>query len=353
MKIEIASLRLVGCGPFDDVTLDFCDKDGKPKKTILLAGANGSGKTTVLEEIISIFEHMTEERLDESAFQNGFAVNSILPRSDYVQIEAFLDNGFYSVYFGDKPKDAKYEFPYMGYPRFNSLFEEASDYSKDAWESFRKSDLIQKMYEQEKGKKIGIEPEQGSAPPSILYFSRPRKIKVSRGATAYKEKFQYNFTWRNPDTLDFQGSLASYIFYWSIQDNQKEYNSIIEFLNNLEIIDKKFAADKANFGAIVVLPNGKTHSVDEMSSGEQNLFIILLELRRRLTHGSIVMIDEVEESLHPAYQYKLIYALQKLQAMYHFQLIMTTHSLDILDAVGPGNTLFLTDYSELKVELTK
>ena len=65
------------------------------------------------------------------------------------------------------------------------------------------------------------------------------------------------------------------------------------------------------------------------------------------------MIDEVEGSLHPAYQYKLIYALEKIQEEFDFQLIMSTHSVDILDAVGPGNTLFLTDYSDLKVELMK
>ena len=98
---------------------------------------------------------------------------------------------------------------------------------------------------------------------------------------------------------------------------------------------------------MITLHDGSMHPLDQMSSGEQNIFILLISLWKQLSPGSIVMIDEVEGSLHPAYQYKLMFALQKLQDIWDFQLIITSHSVDVLRAIGPGNTLILTDYERI------
>jgi predicted ATP-dependent endonuclease of OLD family len=110
MKIEITSLRLVNFGPFDDVTIDFCDADGKPKDTILLAGANGSGKTTVLKVIFSAFKNLgfdlnsyktndsSADFMDFHTMNQEFG-NPILDSADYIQIDMWIDNFNFSFYY--------------------------------------------------------------------------------------------------------------------------------------------------------------------------------------------------------------------------------------------------------------
>lgn len=306
MKLEIASLRLVGCGPFDDVTLDFCDPDGKPKKTILLAGANGSGKTTVLEAI-------------SKAISVSLSPRQQLDRpKGYGQLSLRTDGRLAALEFGvprpegiDRPQEAeRYVIEYLSIMRASLVDEERGDY-----------------------------------PPAVLYFPHPRQLNPVKAEFLHPEEFRYTPVYRYQDSDAFPGSLSSYLI-WLEYSAPDDYATTIAYLDSLQINGKKFGVVRKKLQAVVTTPDGATHPVDEMSSGEQQLFMILLELRRRLTKGSIVLIDEVEESLHPAYQYKLIYALEKLQEEFDLQLIMTTHSEDVFEAIGPENTLILMDYSK-------
>jgi len=49
--MHLVGLRLVGVGPFDDVTLPFADDDGEPRRLTVIQGAGGVGKTTILTAI--------------------------------------------------------------------------------------------------------------------------------------------------------------------------------------------------------------------------------------------------------------------------------------------------------------
>ncbi|MDI1450583.1 hypothetical protein [Polyangium sp. 6x1] len=47
----LARIRLVGLGPFGDITLPFCDPDGSPRRLCVIFGGEGVGKTAVLAAI--------------------------------------------------------------------------------------------------------------------------------------------------------------------------------------------------------------------------------------------------------------------------------------------------------------
>ena len=47
----LARIRLVGLGPFGDITLPFCDADGSPRRLCVIFGGEGVGKTAVLAAI--------------------------------------------------------------------------------------------------------------------------------------------------------------------------------------------------------------------------------------------------------------------------------------------------------------
>ena len=51
LSIEFENHSILG-----NLKLDFTDKNGNPVDTIILAGENGCGKTTILEELYNLWD---------------------------------------------------------------------------------------------------------------------------------------------------------------------------------------------------------------------------------------------------------------------------------------------------------
>ncbi len=51
--MQLSQVRLVEFGPFEDLTVSFCDASGVPRKLVVLLGASGVGKTSLLAAIAS------------------------------------------------------------------------------------------------------------------------------------------------------------------------------------------------------------------------------------------------------------------------------------------------------------
>ena len=49
--MQLSSVRLVGVGPFEDLALPFSDDEGRPRRVVVVVGAGGVGKTTLLAAI--------------------------------------------------------------------------------------------------------------------------------------------------------------------------------------------------------------------------------------------------------------------------------------------------------------
>ncbi len=92
-----------------------------------------------------------------------------------------------------------------------------------------------------------------------------------------------------------------------------------------------------------------------ISSGEDNLFIILtalLSLKYYFDNTastqdilSILLIDELDASLHPAFQLKLLNLFNKYSKKYKIQIFFTTHSLTLIEQAlkSSANVLYLLD----------
>ena len=53
--MKIRKLQLTGYKVFDELELDFTDLEGNTLDTVVLAGVNGSGKTSLLDLLEAIF----------------------------------------------------------------------------------------------------------------------------------------------------------------------------------------------------------------------------------------------------------------------------------------------------------
>lgn len=72
-------------------------------------------------------------------------------------------------------------------------------------------------------------------------------------------------------------------------------------------------------------------SLVDLSSGEQHELVMLYELLFSVKENSIILIDEPELSLHVGWQVRFIPDLQRIQKLRPMQIIMATHSPQIIN----------------------
>ena len=335
MKIQLQSLRVINCGPLRDVCIHFNTNGDSP--VTVLAGANGSGKTTALELIVGLAEML----LPNSELP---PVRPMLLRSEYTQADWLVDGERFSLFHGNKPDDAALAGSSFGRVGVAGNFQEQKHGHLPAMlrAQVRKQEAELNDLNDFDGRPGG---NKGSdqALPSVLYFPYTRSLLPITGDQMFKETTPYQWVYFYQIVMQFKGSLDSYLIWLEYVD-AKNYAAAIQFLNELDLDGKTFSISRRDLKAVVTTPDGGTHFLAGMSSGEQNILILLLELRRHLLPHSLVLIDEIENSLHPAFQRRLVNCLTRLRETIPFQLIATSHSLTILEAFGTQTARILTQF---------
>jgi predicted ATPase len=344
MKLALRFLRVKECGPLRDVCIDFCDVSGKPRPVTVLAGANGSGKTTVLELIATLAELIDRNSRRFTPRPRSVSERSILARTDYAVIEMNLEDAPLTVTLSSEV-DEESETSYVLLPEHQGYFAIEGDTNFQQERINKLQDLIWSSQK----RNIAF-PDFASwqltemiFAPSILYFPHSRQLMSLSGTQIQKDETKFEWVHRYENVREFAGSLDSYLI-WLDYAEPETFARVIKFLNELDFDGKTFGVLRKELKAIVTTRDGRTHGVAELSSGEQNILIMCLELRRRLLPHSIVLIDEIENSLHPAFQYRLALALKRMQESIPFQLILTTHAPAFVEIFGPESTLILTEF---------
>lgn len=118
---------------------------------------------------------------------------------------------------------------------------------------------------------------------------------------------------------------------------KKWHNKIL--INFDEIIESNYisSGQKNTLGAHTSNYDWKLNSAGQDNIGKIILAILsfkrLIEKYPNKYNGGILAIDELDATLYPASQVKLIDALRKFASIYKIQIIFTTHSLTILEKV--------------------
>ena len=340
MKIQLQSLRVVNCGPLRDVCIHFNTNGDSP--TTVLAGANGSGKTTVLELIATLSEMLHPRSRMGPRIMNK--ETTILDRTEYAQLDLKVDGRDFSVYHGKSPTDTvlpdEYEFLTRPSKKRRQPLETEGEIADRIEAALRlQVDGVLAFPD----KNLGLQENDEDLFPSILYFPHNRSFIPIDGDQMSREETTYQWVYRYEVVQDYAGSLDSYLIWLEYAEPQV-FERVASFLNSLDIDGKSFSVSRKDLKALVTTPKGGKHFLEELSSGEQNLLIMLMELRRRLIPHSIVLIDEIENSLHQAFQKKLAQALKRMQEQVPFQLIVTTHSVPIVESFGPASVRILTEF---------
>ena len=311
--MKIKNLHIKEFKGLRDISINF-EKNDKPLDLVVLAGSNGSGKTRVLESILQYFQ-------------------------DHIQYNYRGNSNKIEIYFEEKEKICR-----------NNVGDEMELY--EGLKSFSYHEIDNPRNE----KHIKIKKELNILP-KIIYV--PTEINFQKMNTASTTLVQeYNFI--NIVNTNLIKDIPSYIATKMISamlknknekvgDVQKKvFNEINEIFENLSI-DVKVEDISQDGRNITLFTNsaGDKFDINELSSGEKQLFLRTLAIKMLNPENSIILIDEPELSLHPKWQQRIVDVYRKIGK--NNQIIIATHSPHILGSVRKENIMLLDKNEDGKI----
>ena len=136
------------------------------------------------------------------------------------------------------------------------------------------------------------------------------------------------------------------------ESNQKLADEINNIFADIEL-QTKFKGVSKDIKREIIFENELNNSIklDELSTGEQQLFIRALSLKMMDIKNKVILIDEPEISLHPNWQNYILKIYQNIAKEGNNQLIVATHSPQIV-ASTPNESLrvMIKDGNNTKVK---
>lgn len=309
-----------------DLELDFTKAGGTPYNTIVLAGENGVGKTTIMDTLSAFlnlgsfapFAHITYEADGE----------------DYTDLPGEgVDAG---MGFHVRKREADQARERIIRNRNNRLAELMADtkdirsygcaYSK-ARSGFRTRKITSTTTSQLDSDRHEADTEDD--------FTRIKQMLVD-------VRVQDNENWA---TISSSGSPMTYQQFWPTAKMYRFENAFNSFFQTIRFSRIEDAADEKR---VLFKKNGHEIPIDGMSTGEKQIVFRGAHLLKNLNglNGGLVLVDEPELSLHPKWQGKALEyyrSLFKSNGTQNVQMIFATHSEYVVRAAleDPADTLVI------------
>ena len=321
MKIEKVHIKNIK--GIKDLELSF-RKDNEILDVIVLAGVNGSGKTTILESIKDFF--------------NNKNINYDEPEKSNVNLDIFFED-----FEKKKIKEAE---------------KSSNNNKRPLWDFFsalqnyeiyiKRSD---KHYHIHIAKKFDI-------PPKIIYVPAENKFEeIQTYSTTLSREYKFiNIINSNviKDIPSYIATRRNYLATIEEDLTMKEItNKVVDEINgifNILELDVKLKGFSKDEKTMPIFENsaGEEFDINDLSSGEKQLFLRTLSIKMLEPKNSIILIDEPELSLHPKWQQRIIEVYKKIGE--NNQIIIATHSPHILGSVSSENIFILYREENGKIE---
>ena len=284
--MKIKNLYIENEKRLKNLNINF-ENDGKILDVVVLAGVNGTGKTTVLEVISDYFKNIEQGLKNKNKIDIEF-------ESDEKSLNNLIENGETKV-----------------------IYVPATVEFRNVWNDEK-------------------------------YFLELIKDKFSYTIGTYK--------FRNiPDYI--RSKIMNKVTEGSDKSSQQIMEEVVSEINEMfQVLDenndiKLVGMSKAN-SLEKILPifknsSGDTFDINNLSSGEKQLFLRTLAIRTMEPENSIILIDEPELSLHPKWQQRIVDVYTKIGK--NNQIIIATHSPHILGSVRKENIMLLDKDDEGKI----
>lgn len=313
MNMEITRLKWDDNHPIlSGLDLNLTDSHGNPYKTIIIAGDNGIGKTTILQSILDI---MTGESGDFEAFEYNIGADKYVASGvDGSHIKVKKEGGDFENVQLSHARRNHFDFGEIGSmddyapQKFSAVMSAAStDFNssvenKDDYNAVKQHLITLERQDNEAYKAKNMEQEaNGQQPIPISSFNRTDS-KLERFKRTFNEMFE---------------DLKFLCVKSGVEDTR-----VIFTKNSNEEID-----------------------IDKLSTGEKQIVFRGSAILTQAKESDVVLIDEPELSMHPRWMEKVLKFYKGLATgtnTQKSQLFITTHSdVIIRKAVEEGNALII------------
>ena len=320
--MKIKNLHIKEYNGLENLDINF-ESEGKVLDLVVLVGINGSGKTRVLESIRYWFEMFRSKAVNVELFyeENEIEVlESLMDSEGLTEVEKEAQK---DIEFTDCLRNIKF----YNYDYRHNKTENRNYNSKIISRSFEKLKIF----------------------PKIIYV--PTEInfeEIKKAQTNLKKEYSFINIVDSYEIKDIPSYIATRISKVANEEENltmgqvrkkvfAEINGIFEILE-LDVKLSEISKDE-NSMPIFTDSSGKKFGINELSSGEKQLFLRTLAIKMLEPENSIIMIDEPELSLHPKWQQKIVDVYRKIGR--NNQIILATHSPHILGSVEKKNIILL------------
>ena len=331
--------RISFCNPLTDVPLEL----------VTLSGTSGTGKTTILNTIFEIgdwlvavnnwqsHQHPTLSDASEHGFVRALIdVSDNLPSQSDMVIELLVGRQDLAGNLLENPNPNRVT--YLTRP----------DSTEANWQFG--GPIANQLQQLGNNIRAGKQEPTGGA----LYFpSNRRLLPIPAGAvTPTEDKFAWAV--RLDPSQAWTGSLEHFWVgqnYLDLEAQQRgeQSNNLPTFISTVQNAlgdNRKITIHRGRVQVQTPWANESTNGtgnvlIDQLPSGEQQMLFVLGELARYRRDHAIILVDEPELSLHPTLQRLMLSSLRKFAQEMQCQLILATHSLEIVRGVRQTNRLML------------
>lgn len=300
-----------------DLELDLINPaTGQPFETIVFAGENGTGKTTILETVSSFLNIGSFEYFDFIEYlATGNTFKAIQPSDNPHNIKDFFDiivNNTNTIKIRTNKNNNRQDIDTnaLDIRHYGCVFSKArADYKTQQITSTTTKYLDTEKYDNDKEDDF----------------------------TSLKQLIVDIQNQDNSDYVDLNKGVGVTAKLWSeFYPTSKIYRFKNAFDNFFGKLKYEKVVDNNNEKVILFNKNGKIISIDKLSTGEKQIVfrgISLLKNNKKL-NGAAIMIDEPELSMHPKWQKNILKYYKDLfteNDSQNVQLFMATHSEYVLE----------------------